>query len=218
LDPGSLPRSPLEDPGASPEVDILIGTTREEGTFFVNSPWRPAPDPDSVPDLVRHLTGAEEPSRLIERYRERACERGGADDPIALLVDIATDALVERPVARWAAARAASVESAGGRVYRYRVDHRGAGPIMGATHTVEVPLLFRTWDDGGPGERLGGQGVGTAGVARELVRAWARFVHGDRPGWEAVVPGGATTEVAVFGGAQPLSIEHREPDEIASRV
>ena len=105
------------------------------------------------------------------------------------LVAIATDAIVAEPLARWASARAGAVGDRS-TVHRYRVDHPGAGPQLRATHTVEVPLVFGTWQDGGPGERLGGQAPGAAAVSADLVSAWGRFVHGEAPGWPAVAPGG----------------------------
>ena len=42
VEPGSLPVSPVDLPWASPEVDVLIGHTAQEGTFFFRSPWRPS--------------------------------------------------------------------------------------------------------------------------------------------------------------------------------
>ena len=93
------------------------------------------------------------------------------------------------------------------RVYRYRVDHLGAGPQLRATHTVEVPLLFGTWGDGGPGERLGGQGSGTAAVARELARAWGSFLHGHGPGWRPIATHDPTVETGVFGGRRAHHVE-----------
>ena len=45
VDSGSLPGSPADQPGASPEVDVLAGHTADEGSFFFDSPWRPAPPP-----------------------------------------------------------------------------------------------------------------------------------------------------------------------------
>ncbi|HUA02327.1 MAG TPA: carboxylesterase family protein [Solirubrobacteraceae bacterium] len=169
VDPGSLPSSPLEVPGASPDVDVLVGHNADEGTFFFDAPWRPAPPPERVPDIVAHLVPGEDARDVLDRYHGD-------------LVAIATDAIVAGPVARWAEARA---EAVGGRsaVYRYRVDYPGAGPQLRATHTVEVPLLFGTWHDGGPGERLGGQAEGAGGVSAELTSAWRRFVHGESPGW-----------------------------------
>ena len=198
VDPGSLPASPVETPGASPEVDVLIGHAAQEGTFFFRAPWRPSPPVDRIPAVVAHLCHTEEPDAVIERYRERAVAAGASDDPVSLLVEIATDAMVAEPLARWASARAGAV---GGRsaVHRYRVDHPGAGPDLGATHTVEVPLVFGTWQDGGPGERLGGQGPGAAAVSADLVSVWGRFVHGEAPDWPAVAPGSTAPQIRVFG-------------------
>jgi para-nitrobenzyl esterase len=163
LDPGSLPISPLEQPAIQPEIDVLVGHTADEGTFFFDSPWRPAPAPERVPQIVAHLCPGEDPEEVLERYHGD-------------LVAIGTDAIVAGPLARWSDAR----EAGGGRVYRYRVDHPGAGPRLRATHTGEVPLLFGTWNDGGPGERLGGQALGAAAVAEQLVGRWARFLHGEQ--------------------------------------
>jgi len=169
VDPGSLPGSPVDQPESSPDVDVLIGHTADEGTFFFDSPWRPAPPPERVPDIVAHLCPGEDARAVLGRYHGD-------------LVAIATDAMIAGPAARWAETRA---EAVGGRsaVYRYRVDHPGAGPQLRATHTVEVPLLFGTWQDGGPGERLGGQAPGAEVVSEEITSAWGRFVHGESPGW-----------------------------------
>ncbi len=176
LDPVTLPTSALDVPGVSAEVDVLVGHDAQEGTFFFDAPWRPAPPPERVPDIVAHLCPGEDPREVLDRYGED-------------LVAIATDAIVAAPLARWAQARAAT----GARVYRYRVDHPGAGRQLRATHTVEVPLLFGTWHDGGPGERLAGQAPGARRVSGELVRAWGSFLHGDSPGWD--------DGIQVFGGA-----------------
>jgi para-nitrobenzyl esterase len=189
LDPASLPTSALEAPGVSPQVDVLVGHNADEGTFFFGSPWRPAPPPERVPDIVAHLCPGEDPHEVLER---------GGD-----LVAIATDALVVAPLVRWAAARAA----AGARVYRYRFDHPGGGPRLRATHTAEVPLLFGTWRDGGPGERLGGHATGADAVASSMVAAWTSFLHGQGPGWQPVAAGGGFSEVGVFGGRRAHVVE-----------
>ncbi len=198
VDPGSLPTSPVEVPGASPDVDVLVGHTAQEGTFFFRAPWRPSPPAERIPGVIAHLCDTEDPDAVLDRYRERAVAVGAPHDPLSLLVEIATDAMVAEPLARWAAARAGAV---GDRsvVHRYRVDHPGAGPELGATHTVEVPLLFGTWRDGGPGERLGGQAPGAGAVSAELVTAWSRFVHGEDPAWPALAPDQSTPEIRVFG-------------------
>ena len=162
LDEAMIPVSALAEPGIRPDVDVLIGHTADEGTFFFDSPWRPAPPAERVPGIVAHLCPGENPHEVLERF--------DGD-----LVALATYAIVAGPLAQWADARALC----GARVSRYLVDHPGAGPQLRATHTVEVPLLFGTWADGGPGERLGGQAPGAAAVAEGLVDRWAKFVYGE---------------------------------------
>ncbi len=189
LDPASLPTSALEAPEASPEVEVLAGHNADEGTFFFDSPWRPAPPLERVPDIVAHLCPDEDPGDVLRRY---------GDD----LVAIATEAMVAGPLAAWCQARAA----AGPRVHRYRFDHPGGGPRLRATHTAEVPLLFGTWRDGDAGERLGGHATGAGPVADALVAAWRSFLHGHGPGWAPLI-GGGTLEVGVFGGRRAFAID-----------
>lgn len=190
LHPATIPTSPRQTPEASPDVDVLVGHTAQEGTFFFDSPWRPSPPSERIPGIVAHLLHTDSPEEIIAGYRQR---RGGSRDLLSVLVDIATDAMFADPIAQWAQARAAA-----GRVYRYRVDHPGAGPQLGATHTVDVPLLFGTWRDGGPGERLGGQAPGAETAGAAIRTAWARFLHEGHPGWAPLRPGAAAVEV--FGG------------------
>jgi para-nitrobenzyl esterase len=199
LDPDTLPVSPIESPGVSPDVDVLIGHTADEGTFFFDSPWRPAPPPERVPDIVAHLCPAEDPGEVLRRF--------DGD-----LVAIATEAMFAGPLADWCQARAA----AGPRVYRYRFDHPGGGPRLRATHTAEVPLLFGTYRDGGAGERLGGHGAGAGPVANALVAAWRSFLHGQGPGWRPQVGGGKSPEVGVFGGRTAFAT-HSEAGVLTER-
>jgi carboxylesterase type B len=189
LDPDTLPVSPIESPGVSPDVDVLIGHTAHEGTFFFDSPWRPAPPPERVPDIVAHLCPREDPGEVLRRF--------GGD-----LVAVATDAMIAGPLADWCRARAA----AGPRVYRYRFDHPGGGPRLRATHTAEVPLVFGTWRDGDAGERLGGRASGAGPVSDALAKAWASFLHGKGPGWLPVSTGGGPHEVGVFGGRTAFAV------------
>ena len=184
VEPGTLPLSPLQDAGASPNVDVLVGHNLEEGSFFFRSPWRPPPPPERIPGIVGHLLHSDSPQDELEQRRERASALGRPSDDLSLLVELATEAMIAGPLASWAQQRSEAVAGRS-RVYRYRVDHRGAEPPLGATHTVEVPLLFGTWDDGGPGERLGGHAeeTRTADAAAALTAAWSGFVHDGSPGW-----------------------------------
>jgi para-nitrobenzyl esterase len=86
-------------------------------------------------------------------------------------------------------------------VHRFRVDHAGADPDLGAIHTVEVPLVFGTYDDGGPGTRLAGDGPRSATVSGQMMAAWGAFVRGEGPGWPPLESGAGDESMRVFGSA-----------------
>jgi len=209
VDPGSLPVSPIDLPWGSPEVDVLVGHTAQEGTFFFRSPWRPSPPADRIPGIVAHLCETDDPDAVIGAQREHAIAAGAPHDPLSLLVDIATRVMVAEPLSAWALARAAAA-SPRGAVYRYRVDHPGAAAELGATHTVEVPLIFGSWDDGGPGERLAGHAPGALEVSGALVTAWSAFMRDGSPGWAPERPDEAARTIGVFGGAATFAIESED--------
>jgi para-nitrobenzyl esterase len=210
LDPGSLPVSPALRPGASLAVDVLIGSTADEATFFFRAAGRRLePDDATLVAIVSHFPGVDDASTLIDTYRHRL----GGVDANELLVRIATDAMIASPAARWASARA----TAGGSVHRYRVDHSG-DPDLGATHTVDVPLVFGTYNDGGAGTRLAGAGGASAAVSSAMMESWGRFVHEGEPGWPAV-EAGRDVAVAVFGGAAGTrQVELSSDDDVIARA
>jgi para-nitrobenzyl esterase len=197
LDPATLPASPEAAPAARPDVDVLVGTTADEGTFFFRAARRPEPDEAGLLAIVGHLPGVVDAAAAIAAHRERAAAEGASAGANDVLVRIATEAMVAGPTARWAAARAAG----GGRVFRYRVDHPGPDPDLGAIHTVEVPLLFGTFDDGGPGARLAGPGPASEAASRAVMAAWGAFVRDGDPGWPALVPDGEPA-IEQFGSAR----------------
>ncbi len=116
---------------------------------------------------------------------ERAADRGAPTDAVSLLVEIATEEMVARPMANWAAERAVAVAGKS-RVYRYRVEHPGAGPQLQATHTVETPSVLRNLGRRRPGAAARRSGRGDSSVADLLQTAWSRFIHDGDPGWPAL--------------------------------
>ena len=201
VDPGTLPYSIAEHSELSPGVPVMVGSTGQEGTFFFGSPWRPAPPPERVPSVVAHLVPDRDPADVMDEYAGTVAGPRPALDAGRLLAAIATDAMFTRPVSEWARARA---QRAAAGVHFYRVDHPGAGPALGATHTVDVPLLFGTWDDGDAGERLGGQAPGAEDVATEMVAAWRGFLHTGEPGWDTVDPANESSPF-VFGASESVT-------------
>jgi para-nitrobenzyl esterase len=183
--PGAIAADPLEAPAARPEVPVLIGNTRDEATFLFRTPGRVLdPDEALLRRIVAHQRGVTDAAATIAAYRERL----GDADRNEILCRIVTDKLFAEPVAAWAAARAA----AGGEVYRYRLDHVGPDPHLGATHAIDVPLLFGSFATVPNARAVGGDGPEAHAAAATLQRAVRDFVHGSAP-W-------AGDEVAVIDG------------------
>jgi para-nitrobenzyl esterase len=88
-------------------------------------------------------------------------------------------------------------------VHRLRVDHAGPDADLGALHSVDVPLLFGTYGDGGPGTRLAGDTPRAAAVSEAFMKACGAFARGAAPEWgedEVRVFGGAPTEAQTVSG------------------
>ncbi|HET6506098.1 MAG TPA: carboxylesterase family protein [Baekduia sp.] len=213
LDRSSLPLGPDDAARARLDVPVMVGTTAQEGAFFFRAAGRrPEPDADGLRAMVARLPHVADADAEIARAREEIAREGiarerasatgpgsgephdGAAGPIdtnSLLVRIAGEAMVVRPATAWARARAA----AGGVVHRFRIDHPGPDPDLGAMHSVDVPLLFGTYGDGGPGTRLAGDTPAAAAASDAYMSACGAFARGEAPGW-------STEDVAVFGAAR----------------
>jgi para-nitrobenzyl esterase len=89
-----------------------------------------------------------------------------------------TAQLFRDPVERFARERAA----AGGRVHLYRIDHASPEPRLGALHTIDVPLVFGTYDTP-VGCHYVADDERTRAVSASMQRDWARFIHGVDLGW-----------------------------------
>jgi para-nitrobenzyl esterase len=118
VDPASLPVDPARAPESRIEVPVLIGTSRDEGTFFFRAGGRRLdPDDARLTEMVTHLAHTDAPGTLID-----AARAAGARDNNDVLCAVVTEAWFAGPVARWSTARV----QAGGTVYRYRIDQPAA--------------------------------------------------------------------------------------------
>jgi para-nitrobenzyl esterase len=82
-------------------------------------------------------------------------------------------------------------------VYRLRTDHAG-DPDLGALHSVDVPLLFGTYADGGAGQRMAGDTPAAAEASAAFRAAAGAFLRGESPGWPPLAADGSG-EMRVFG-------------------
>lgn len=199
LDPLSLPRRPIDAPGARPELDVLVGTARDEATFLFRAGGRRMSlDLSQLQVAVSNITGVEDPAGVIARHRDEAASSGESLDPESLLVRIVTAELFTQPTHRWACQRAA----AGGRVHLFRVDHPAPDPRLGALHTINVPLLFGTYRHSATAQHFVADTPRAREISARMQRDWGDFMHGREPSWSRL--DGSTDDVyrscQVFGG------------------
>lgn len=79
---------------------------------------------------------------------------------------------------------------AGGSAHRYVLHWHAPGNVLGAAHTIDLPLLFgkrSTWEGAGLVAGAGWEDVDAVG--RELRALWSRFARGDSLGEEGGIPG-----------------------------
>jgi len=178
VDPATIPVDPRRAPTARLDIPVLIGTTADEGTFLFRAAGRDVnPDDDTLRAMVAHLPDVgdgEAADALIAARRE-----AGETDNGAILCAAATQQLFAGPTDEWTAARAA----AGGTVFPYRVEHRSSDERLGAVHTIDVSLVFGSYEHE-VGARVAGNTPGSARVSAAMVSAWRAFVHGEPP-WSA---------------------------------
>lgn len=154
--------------GAGAEVDVLVGSNRDEHRLFLVPTGTTDRTTDAELAMVAGAYGL--PAEAVERYR---AERPGAS-PGMVLADVMTDWFFRIPALRLAEAH--------GRAHVYEFDW-GSPAVdgrLGACHALELPFVFDTLDGA---EAL----VGTAPpreLAREMHRAWVAFATTGDPGWE----------------------------------
>jgi para-nitrobenzyl esterase len=170
FDDDIIPEHPLEalKKGAGREVELLIGTTREEMNLYL------------VPTGVKQAISASAATTMLGNSIPRAAqilhaygmERGPRAG--AVLCDAMTDLVFRLPARRFAAAHQ-------GRTHLYEFDWRSpaCNGELGACHGLELPFVFKTLQT-----CTGAQGVvGTEPpheLAQRIHKIWANAVtHGE---------------------------------------
>ena len=197
IDGSTLPCHPHDAlrNGASAEVDILIGTNRDEMRLFLL--------------LDSGLDGATR-DRLADRARPALGERAGEvmDAYIAnrpgqpmseVWPDIATDMAF-----RWPMAQLLAAASGGGRMWAY--EFTWPTPVFGgrlkSCHALEIPFVFDNLDQQGAG-MFTGDGAERQAMAEVLNTTWANFARTGDPNGPAPIPHGAPTWPAFEPSSRP---------------
>jgi len=161
--------------GASRDVDLLVGHTRDEHRLF------------SLIDGVLGQVTAEQAGTALgtlapgpdgaRRYREAFPAAG----PEELYELVNADWLFRMPTLHLAQAHAA----AGGRTHLYELTWTapGMGGILGACHGLDVPLVFGNLGSGHPAMLIGDPTDEAEALSARVRAAWIAFAADGDPGW-----------------------------------
>ncbi len=157
---------------AARQVDMIIGTTREEmHAFLAADPAMNPPDPEALAERFAALSGSAD---TIALYRRR---RPGGND-MDLLADLLTDHRFLFP----ALALADAVTRAGARAWTYQFDWAPADSIFKACHCIELPFLFGNFAAWGAAPMLaGGKRAEMEGLSAAMRAAWVEFAETGDP-------------------------------------
>ena len=194
-----LPDNPLVAVanGAADDVDLLIGTNRDELTLFgLGNPALMALDADGVTRWVENAAPDMDAARVVDAYRTARQAREESISPNALWVAIGTDV-----VFRWPSLQLAAAHSARGSrsfVYLFDWESPAFGGILGSCHALELPFVFGTVHL--PVVQVfSGAGPAVEKLSTQMQRAWLSFAstgdpsHDGIDAWRAWTPDGRAT-------------------------
>jgi para-nitrobenzyl esterase len=169
-------------------TELLVGHTRDEFRYFsvVSGRYGTFTEADADAALARH---APQPDGA-RAYRAGFPQASPED----LVETVYSDALFRMPSQQLAEANAA----AGGTSYLFELRWvaPARGGILGACHSLDVPLAFGTLDSPVGTQLIGAEPTPEAvALSRELQQAWVRFVSTGDAGWAAHRPGARLTRV-----------------------
>jgi para-nitrobenzyl esterase len=176
-----LPRHPLDAVGRghAADVDLLIGTNRDELALFgLGRPELTALDDTS---LLRWLDNAapDMPSEeLIEHYRRVREARSEDVDPRSLMIALGSDGVFRWPSLQLAAAQ--SAQGAGTYVYLFEWESPAFGGVLGSCHALEIPFVFGVVDVPAV-QMFTGAGIEVEELSTHMQEAWLAFARTGNP-------------------------------------
>jgi para-nitrobenzyl esterase len=228
VDGSVLPRRPedaLAD-GEAAGVDVLVGTNRDELTFFIlgDQRFRDVNDEDG---LLRWLARAvpEVPGEgVVAVYEASLRARGEATTPRDILVAAGTDLVFRWPSLSLAASQ--TLHGASAYVYLFTWETPVFGGLLGACHALELPFVFGSVRRPAVAA-FTGDGPAAEALSDQMQQAWLSFARhgnpshealGNWPAWDptdratmvfgrdsAVVDGPRNEELTVWERAAPLA-------------
>jgi para-nitrobenzyl esterase len=181
VDGAFLPQHPMAavEQGAAREVDLLIGTNRDELTLFgLGNPALLALDEPGVLRWAANAAPDVPTEKLVADYRQARLERGESVETRALWVAMGTDGIFRWPSLQLAAAQRA--QGAPTYVYLFDWESPAFDGVLGSTHALELPFVFGAVHV--PAVQLfSGRGPEVDLLSSRMQRAWLAFARGGDP-------------------------------------
>ncbi|MDQ0675208.1 para-nitrobenzyl esterase [Pseudarthrobacter siccitolerans] len=176
----SLPVPPLESvkAGLNSEVDLLIGTNLNEGSFAVEMrPKNPSDPPYEQRTAAVLMDGGAHPGRAGEYASALGSILGAKPDGKQLLEAAISDAVYRQPSNRLLDARHGS----SGKTFSYLFTWRSPamGGKLGACHALDIPFVFRQLRS--PEAEFLTRGTAPQGLSEMMSTAWAAFAQTGKP-------------------------------------
>lgn len=187
IDGRSIPGLPLDAirDGEGGEVDLIVGTNLNEGSFFTAMGEAEARTDDrfteALDTLARQNAPDAAPVEVTARYRQELGEEMGRPATATeTLESFLSDVQYRQPSNRLLEARAA----ASARTYSYLFSWASpVAPELGSCHTLEIPFVFGLLDHP---EHTPLVGVDPpVALSDAMSRAWSAFAATGDPAWPA---------------------------------
>ena len=164
-----LPESPLDaiKKGMGSDVDVLIGTNKDEATLFING----RVDSEQLAAAGKGYGGGQ---ALIDAYQAVYPEA----DATEISTLLSTDHVFRIPAIRLAEARASHTRN----TWMYLFAWESRIKRLKSTHALEIPFMFNNLDKAGVDAFIG-PGDLPQHVADEMHQAWTQFIKTGDPGW-----------------------------------
>lgn len=164
-----LPGLPIDliREGAGANVDLLIGTNKDESTLFI---MNAVSDEKYQKDAARFGAG----SALVETYNGNHPDASATERAVQL----GTDFTFRIPSIRVCEARSKMTCND----WMYRFDWESRNGALKATHALEIPFTFDNLGKSGVGVFLGPGDI-PQNVADKMHQCWIDFIVDGDPGW-----------------------------------
>jgi para-nitrobenzyl esterase len=188
VDGGLLPADPADEvaSGSSSRVPLLIGTTRDESSFFtVGNPMLRSLEEDGLLRSMRRITPDPAVAKeLVETVRAARVSRGEAVTPRDLWVAIFTEYVFRLPTVRFADGHAAAAEPGVGTYsYLFTWESPAFGGYLGSCHALDLPFVFGTVHNPAV-QGFSGAGDDAFALSAVMREAWTGFARTGAPrGW-----------------------------------